>query len=120
MRIGTLVLFGALSAALAGCADTGAVTAPEAGARDVTPGRSVYVDAGTYALSGGRYFQSFTSGGHVRGWATPVLGGTGYDMGDVEADWNSGVYFFEQWGYRGQLDAFPYSPDCSFAAGSSA
>lgn len=112
MRIRSVFLLAAAGATLAACADANPVSprTPEKRA-DVYAQRTVWVDAETvWGLSGG----GSGSGGYVKGWATPVGSGTGYQMGDVEADSNHGAYFVEDAGYTGQLDAFQYFGNCTF------
>jgi hypothetical protein len=111
MRIRSLFLLAAAGATLAGCADTSPVSprTPEKRA-GASAQRTVWVDAETvWGPSGGS-----GSGGYVKGWATPVGSGTGYEMGDVEANGSDAAYFVEDAGYTGQLDAFRYSGYCTF------
>ena len=111
MRIRSLLALGALGAALAGCADGGRLTAPEDAQHAATFNRTVFVDAYTVFTSPN---SGSLSGGYVKGWATPVAGGSGYLMGDVEANGNDGQDFVENTGYTGQLDAFKYNSQCTY------
>lgn len=110
MRVRSILALGALGAALAGCGADERLTAPEGAALAVSSTRTVWVDAVTYFTSPNSGSQS---GGYAKGWATPVAGGTGYQMGDVEADGTDGQDFVEQTGYTGQLDAFKYNSQCT-------
>ncbi len=110
MRIKALLFTCVCAAALAACSDAG-VLEPAAGpALGVTTQRTVYVNAVTNWSSGG----GVGSGGYVKGWATSVNGGPGYEMGDVEANDNDAQYMLEDIGYTGQLDAFSYSSGCTY------
>lgn len=110
MRIRAFLFAAAFGTALTACADAGPVEPSGKPALGVNSTREIYVDAVTYR--GGVY--SSSSGGYAKGWATPVSSGTGYQMGDVEADGNDGQYMTENTGYTGQLDAFKYDSGCTF------
>lgn len=110
MRKFTALLLAALP--LAACAgDQEGITASGGPLKSPTATRVVFVDATTRFV--GAHSGSL-SGGYVKGWATPVGGGSGYLMGDVEADGNSGANFTENTGYTGQLDAFKYNSQCTY------
>ena len=106
MRIRAVLIAGIVSA-LAACGDSTPVEPAVGPALGVSSTRTVWVDAVTNGLGG-------NSGGYAKGWATPVGSGTGYLMGDVEANGNDGQYMTENTGYTGQLDAFRYSSNCTF------
>jgi hypothetical protein len=107
MRIRAVLIAGMVSA-LAACGDATPVEPAAAPALGVNSARTVWVDAVTYGYAYG------SSAGYAKGWATPVGGGTGYQMGDVEANGNDGQYMTENTGYTGQLDAFRYDSSCTF------
>ena len=107
MRIRSLFLLTTLGAALAGCGDGNPVQprTPGAPKLSATATRTIRVTARTVWITSDPFPPS--SGGYAKGWATPISSGTGYEMGDVEAD-GSSADFVEQIGYNGQLDAFSY------------
>ena len=110
MRIRAFLFATVFGTALAACTDAGLVEPSGSPALDVNSTREIWVNAVTYR--GG--FYSSNSGGYAKGWATPVGGGTGYQMGDVEADGNDAQYMTENTGYTGRLDAFKYDSGCTY------
>lgn len=107
MKFRAILAAGFFGAALAACADAAPLEPSGSPALGVSAQRTVYVDATTSSSLPG-------SGGYVKGWATSVNGGPGYEMGDVEANGTDGQYMLEDIGYTGQLDAFVYDTACTF------
>jgi hypothetical protein len=107
MQIRAVLIAAVVGTALAACGDATPVEPAAAPALGVNSTRTGWVNAVTYGYSLGN------SAGYAKGWATPVGNGTGYEMGDVEANGNDGKYMTENIGYTGQLDAFRYDSGCT-------